>query len=105
VHVSTTPVCPLTVLAWRLADLPLTDLWWQYVSLGGNRRQPALAGYLGGTAEWPDTEHNVLAHALNEGLWEIGYPSLARYRERDDLGPESPAQLPLHLPVKPPDLP
>ena len=104
-HASTAPVCPLTVLAWRLAALPLTDLFWRYVELGGDRLQPALAGYLGGTAEWPDTEHNLLAHALNEGLWDIGCPSLAPHRQADDLRLESPAQLPLDLPVKRPEQP
>jgi hypothetical protein len=94
VHASSAPVCPLTLLAWRFAALSLTDLWWRYVELGGNRPEPALAGYLGGTAGWPDTEHNVLAHALNEGLWEMGAPSLAPYRERGDRGPESAGQVP-----------
>ena len=79
-HASTAPVCPLTLLAWRLGALPSTDLWWRYVALGGNRGQPALTAYLAGTTGWPASEHNILAHALNEGLWDAGHASLAPYR-------------------------
>jgi hypothetical protein len=48
---STAPVCPLTVLAWRLEALSLTDLWWRYAGMGGNHRQSSLGAYLAGTAE------------------------------------------------------
>jgi hypothetical protein len=88
VHASTDPACPLTVLAWRLADRPLSDLWWHYVELGGNHPRPALAGYLGGTDQWTTREHNVLAHALNESLWDASCPSLAPYRESDQVRTE-----------------
>jgi hypothetical protein len=97
---STAPVCPLTVLAWRLEALSLTDLWWRYAGMGGNHRQSSLGAYLAGTAEWTPTEHNVLAHALNENLWAVGCPSLAPYRDREDLGPGTRAQLPLDVPVQ-----
>ena len=40
----------------------------------------ALAGYLLGTTPWPATAHDVLAHSLNEALWELGCPGLAPYR-------------------------
>jgi hypothetical protein len=82
----TAPVCPLTVLAWRLGALSLTELWWRYADMGGNHPQPSLGAYLAGTADWPPTEHNVLAHTLNERLWEAGFPSLAPSRERQDVG-------------------
>jgi hypothetical protein len=105
VYTSTAPACPLTVLAWRLGTLPLTELWWRYVELGGSCRQHALTAYLGGTAEWTPTEHNVLAHALNEYLWEVGCPSLAPYRAHEDPGPGTPAQFPSDLPVERPERP
>ena len=73
-------VCALTVIAWRLGAAPLVDVWWHYVDLGGSRPQPALATYLAGTTKWPDAEHNLLAHALNEFLWDAGCASLAPYR-------------------------
>ena len=75
------PVCPLTVIAWRLVGLTAPDLWWRYTGLGGNRPRAALVEYLAGTTAWPAVEHNVLAQALNECLWDLGHPSLAPYRE------------------------
>jgi hypothetical protein len=76
------PVCPLTLAAWRLGGLTLSDLWGRYVCLGGGDPQTSLADYLDGAAAWPDMEHNVLAQALNEGLWDVGLPSIAPYRAR-----------------------
>ena len=75
------PVCPLTLAAWRLGGLTLSDLWGRYLCLGGGHPQASLAAYLHGAAAWADIEHNVLAQALNEGLWDVGLPSLAPHRE------------------------
>jgi hypothetical protein len=75
------PACPLTVIAWRLSSLGGPALWWRYVELGGNLPRVALVDYLSGTAAWPTSEHNVLAQALNECLWDGGHPSVAPYRE------------------------
>jgi hypothetical protein len=81
--------CPMTVIAWRLSGLTLTELWCRHLELGSVGR-PALAAYLGGTADWPDTAHNVLAQALNEALWDIGCASLAPLRDDDgQAGPAS----------------
>jgi hypothetical protein len=77
----TVPACPLTVIAWRLAALPVTDLWWRYLELGGNRSRAGLVEYLSGADAWSASEHNTLAQALNECLWDVGHPSLAPYRE------------------------
>ena len=80
----TAPACPLTLVAWRLGAFTVTDLWWRYMELGGNRPRAALVGYLAGTIPWSAAEHNVLVQALNECLWELGHPSLAPYRELAD---------------------
>jgi hypothetical protein len=77
-------VCPLTLIAWRLSDLPVRDLWADYIALGGSRPRAALAEYLAGTTAWSASEHNTLAQALNEDLWGQGHPSLAPYRELPD---------------------
>jgi hypothetical protein len=84
VHSTAAPACSLTVIAWRLGTLSRADLWWRYLEVGGNLPLSALAAYLSGTAAWPATEHNAVAHALNEDLWDMGYPSLAPYRELED---------------------
>jgi hypothetical protein len=67
-------------VAWRLADLTPPEVWWRYIGLGGNSALNALADYLGGTAQWPPFEHNILAHALNERLWDLGCPTLVPHR-------------------------
>jgi hypothetical protein len=77
---STAPACGLTLVAWRMAGLTLSQLWWRYLGLGGHRAPDALADYLGGTTEWPAVEHNVLAQALNERLWDLGCPTLVPHR-------------------------
>jgi hypothetical protein len=74
------PACGLTLVAWRMADLAPPELWWRYIGLGGNRAADALADYLGGTAEWPAGEHNAVAQALNERLWDLGCPALVPHR-------------------------
>jgi hypothetical protein len=80
VDASFVPACLLTVCAWRLGPLTLEDLWWRYVSLGGTAEPADVADYLQGLVSWPAREHNLLAQALNEGLWEVGLPSLAPVR-------------------------
>jgi hypothetical protein len=83
--------CGLTDIAWRLADLTPADLWGRYLGLGGTRPLDALGAYLQHTTAWPAAEHNPLAHALNERLWDLGCPSLAPYRHPGsdhDVGPK-----------------
>lgn len=77
------PVCPLTLAAWGLGGLTLSDLWERYLGLGGCHQQTALVAYLDGAAAWPDMEHNMLAQALNENLWALGLPSLAPPHEAE----------------------
>ncbi|WP_448640862.1 hypothetical protein [Geodermatophilus sp. URMC 63] len=88
----TAPACPLTVIAWRLGALTVTDLWWRYAELGGNRPRAALVEYLAGIAAWPASEHNALIHALNECLWDLGHPSMAPYRELPNARPSTASQ-------------
>jgi hypothetical protein len=76
-----TAVCPLTLIAWRLSDSLVRDLWGDYLKLGGNRPHAAVVEYLDGTTLWSDIEHDILAHAVNESLWDLGHPSLAPYRD------------------------
>lgn len=74
------PICALTVCAWRLGSLAPTGLWWQYLILGGTAHRDGLLDYLRGTAAWSVREHNILAHTLNEHLWDLGLPGLAPMR-------------------------
>jgi hypothetical protein len=52
-------------------------LWWQYLTLGGTAHRDGLIDYLNGTAAWPAREHNILAHTLDEHLWDLNLPELA----------------------------
>jgi hypothetical protein len=81
VDTATAHPCPLTVIAWRLGGLTLTELWWRHLGLGGTGSRAALADYLHGTSTWPPAAHNVLAQTLNEGLWDLRIPSLVPLRE------------------------
>jgi hypothetical protein len=74
------PACGLTLVAWRMADMTPAEVWCSYIGLGGSRAPDALADYLACTAEWPADEHNVVAQALNERLWDLGCPSLVPHR-------------------------
>ena len=74
------PICPLTVCAWRLGSLAPADLWGKYLILGDTAHRDGLTDYLTGTAAWPAGEHNILAHTLNEHLWDLGWPELAPMR-------------------------
>jgi hypothetical protein len=76
--------CELTFVAWRMADLTPPELWWRYIGLGGNRAPDALADYLTGTAEWPAFEHNIVAQAINERLWDLECPTLVPHRRPDN---------------------
>jgi len=66
-----------------MADLAPPDLWCRYVGLGGNRTADAVADYLAGTVQWPANEHNLVAQALNERLWDLGCPTLAPDRHSE----------------------
>lgn len=83
--VHTAPVCLLTLAAWRLGGLTLGELWESYVVLGGSHLRAELAAYLDDAAAWSPMEHNVLAHTINEGLWDLGVPSLAPYRDAEPV--------------------
>jgi hypothetical protein len=68
----------------QLAGLTLTDLWVDYVGLGGNAAESELHGYLDG-AHTPPREHDLVALAINERLADLGIAHRLAFRE--DLGP------------------
>jgi hypothetical protein len=74
------PACGLTLVAWWMVDLTPSELWWRYLALGGNQAPDTLTDYLDAAAEWPAAEHNFLAQALNERLWDLGCPTLVPHR-------------------------
>ena len=71
---------PTAVCAWQLGDLTSTQWWWRDIELGGTASPAALTGYLAGSTPWPTGEHDFVAQALSERLWEQDIPSLAPNR-------------------------
>ena len=54
-------------------------LWWAYFALGGNATPNAVGGYLSGETQPGRTDHDLLAHALNERLTQLGQDSPVPY--------------------------
>jgi hypothetical protein len=60
--------------------LSYMDLWIDYFAIGGNLSADQLGLYLGGDRDVTNTEHNVLAHALNERFRDRGENHPLTYR-------------------------
>ncbi|PRC45917.1 hypothetical protein C6A85_92745, partial [Mycobacterium sp. ITM-2017-0098] len=57
--------------AFEAADISVDDLWLRYFSLGGDAGRFELDAYLNGAIALPPSQHDVVAHAINERLNEI----------------------------------
>ena len=69
------PRAPRSLEAARvMLDLSVTDLWLLYVGLGGSLPRAQLVAFLSGAGEpeLDDHDHDMLAHALNEGFTARG---------------------------------
>ncbi|CAN5654541.1 MAG: hypothetical protein ACR2HP_17830 [Ilumatobacteraceae bacterium] len=58
--------------ARRQLGLSVLELWTEYFALGGRIDANGLAAYLRAASDLSDTEHNVIAHALNERFQASG---------------------------------
>ncbi|WP_236827609.1 MULTISPECIES: PP2C family protein-serine/threonine phosphatase [unclassified Blastococcus] len=67
---------PALAAGYAHADLGLEQLWVRYFALGGTADLMEVDAYLNGLAPVPDTQHDLLAHAVNERLDEL----LTRHR-------------------------
>jgi hypothetical protein len=67
-------------LAFGGTKLTLEELWLRYFALGGDAGKVEIEAYLAGLMPLPSLQHNILAHAINERLDEIGPPRRAPYR-------------------------
>ena len=59
---------PVSHLGAALSQLGLSarDLWIGYFAIGGNASLAEVKGWLDGTAEPDDMDHDLIAHAMNE---------------------------------------
>ena len=65
--------------AFRGAELTVEELWLRYFALGGDAGKVEVEAYVSGLMPLPSLQHNILAHAINERLDELG-PRRAPYR-------------------------
>ncbi len=80
--------------ACRRAQLDLEQLWFRYVALGGDAAPLELEAYLVGLMPLDGYQYDILVHALNERLGELGMPRDVPYarhwsvcrRRPDDSG-------------------
>ena len=55
-----------------LCNMDQRRFWVSYIALGGSRSADELLDYLHDRIQWPDQEHDVAAHVLNEHCHELG---------------------------------
>ena len=58
--------------ACRRGQLDVAQLWFRYIALGGDADPLELEAYLLGLMPLDDYQYDILAHALNERLAELG---------------------------------
>ena len=68
-------------LARQRADLSHAELWFRFFELGAMSTSLELEAYLYGALEPTAHEHDVLVHALNERLVELGGDHPVRYSD------------------------
>ncbi len=66
--------------ACRRGQLDLQELWFRYISLGGDAAPLELEAYLVGLMPLDDYQYDMLAQALNERLEELDLPGDVPYR-------------------------
>ena len=71
---------PVVERVRREAGLSVSDLWLRYFALGGAETAGRIESYLDGHVELDGPQYDVLAHALNERLAEIGRAHAVPYR-------------------------
>jgi hypothetical protein len=72
--------------AFAGTQLSVEELWLRYFALGGDAGKMEIEAYLEGLMPLASLQHNILAHAVNERLDELGPPMRAPYRP-DSSGP------------------
>jgi hypothetical protein len=75
-----------TASAATVAGLDPEELWIRYFALGGSLAQVEVEAYLAGVQMLPALERDVLAHALNEVLEDLGSDVRAPYSGQLEQG-------------------
>ncbi|MFJ6001787.1 GAF domain-containing protein [Arthrobacter sp. NPDC092385] len=69
----------LMLEALALCKLPLEKVWLHYCGNGGHLGEAQVGLFLQGAAPMGELERDILAHAINEMLWDRRLPSLVPY--------------------------
>jgi len=69
--------------AFAGSKLTVEELWLRYFALGGDAGKVEVEAYLAGLMPLSSLQHNILAHAVNERLDELG-PRRAPYLPDSD---------------------
>lgn len=69
----------LMLEALALCNLPLDKVWLHYCGNGGHLCEAQVDLFLKGAAPMGELERDILAHAINEMLWDRRLPSLVPY--------------------------
>lgn len=83
----------------RDTALSVEQLWLRHIELGGSATLGQLHDYLSSDASVPAPHHDLIAHALNERLWELDRNAVVRYA---DLPTPGVSELRAHLYGAPP---
>lgn len=73
----------VALAACRILDLPVSELWLDTVGLGGTATVFDLREFLGGRADLPAAEYDVVAQALNERFMANGEDHPVPYSDAD----------------------
>ncbi len=88
--------------ACRRGQLDVAQLWFRFIALGGDADPLELEAYLLGLMPLDDYQYDILAHALNERLAELGLPRDVPYTRPCCSGRPPPAD-PGEHPAGPPE--
>ena len=78
--------------ACRRGQLDVAQLWFRFIALGGDADPLEMEAYLLGLMPLDDLQHDILAHALNERLAELGLPRDVPYTRPRPSGRPQPAE-------------
>ena len=70
-------------LALAMSGLGRFEMWVRYFALGGSASPLELDAFFNESLEFTDLEHDIVSHALNERLLEMGLSPLLPMREPD----------------------
>ena len=66
---------------WDLSGLPLTQLWLDYLALGGTSNPEQVQAYARGLLPTDSYQHNLIAQAINDHFTDRGEDHPVSYQD------------------------